>query len=216
MNFTRTSDKMQRWNTTMRTRWKKIFCVRWLILWKRIKKILTSASNEQRLKTPLLSLIEACVSSNHACAHIQKLKLGFCSPFAFKFADKVREYRWNPDLSFSCVSGHIRATFRERERGGRERKRERERGVEETNILKKDECELGVERKRARWEKLGKTERKRAEGRREIGADGTDGRGRAANEMRLGRSPAKTKCINCSRVSWWCEGKLLYVCLREA
>jgi len=197
----------------MRTQWKKIFCVRWLILWKRIKKILTSASNEQRLKTPLLSLIEACVSSNHACAHIQKLKLGFCSPFAFKFADKVREYRWNPGLSFSCVSGHIRATFQETKK--RKKEREGRDGKRQTYWRKMNADSQSRRRKRARWEKLGNG-KEASRRKKERNRSWRNGRGRAANEMRLGRSPAKAKCINCSRVSWWCEGKLLYVCLREA
>jgi len=153
------------------------------------------------------------VEQSRLCTH-KKLKLGFCSPFAFKFADKVRKYRWNSGLSFSCVNGHIRATFQEmkkrKKKGGEETGRDKHTEERWMRTRSRDEEK---ERDERSWE----TERKWTEGRkREIGADGTDGRGRAANEMRLGRSPAKAKCISCSRVSWWCKGKLLYVCLREA
>lgn len=154
-----------------------------------------------------LPLIEACVSSNHACAHIQKLGSGFCSPFAFKFADEVREYRWNPGPVLATIYATFQETKkREKETKRKNREREPRRGkhTKERWMRSRDG---GKEREERSWG----TER-RAEGRRrEIGADGTDGRGRAMNEMRLGRPPAKAKCIYCSRVSWRCEGKLRYV-----
>lgn len=84
----------------------------------------------------------------------------------------------------SCVSGHIRATFRETKERERE-KTDRERAEEERaekrqtysgRKMNADSQSRRRKRARKRGEKLGYTER-RAEGRkREIGADGIDGR----------------------------------------
>lgn len=218
------------WKKIFRVNHRRVHCRRWPILWTRIKRILTSSVLEwATAKTPLLPLIEACVTSNHACAHIQKLGSGFCSPFAFKFADEVREYRWNPGPVLAAIyARHFKKRERDREKQrqeqrqrrdrNRDRNRDKDRQRERERESRRDKHTKGrwmrtcsrdgeKEREQRSWE----TER-RAEGRRrKIGADGTDGRGRAMNEMRLGRPPAKTKCIHCSRVSWRCEGKLWYV-----
>lgn len=60
-----------------------------------------------------------------------------------------------------------------------------------------------------------KTQR-RAEGRRkEIGADGTDGRGRAMNEMRLGRRRRKPSASTAAKLAGGVKENL-GTCLRKA
>lgn len=128
---------------------------------------------------PLFSRSTRARAYNHACAHIQKLDWAFVlfsllsSPIKFKNTDETEAplaaiYAW-----------HFEKRRRERER---ERDREKKR-----NIVKEDECGVARSRWRKREVRSWGAER-RAKGRkREIGAYGTDGGGRAVNEMRLGR-----------------------------